>query len=129
MLVTHAAALGLARVLGPVIAQLWRHRPDAADQVERAANSIVLDLAEAVAARADGITGEIRRARVVVGPLEHDPRRLAHWRPGRTGPWRGDAVVAPVVALELRGQRDVEADHRDLGTAKHGNKQRDVDSV
>jgi hypothetical protein len=39
----------------------------------------VLDLAEAVAARAYGITGEIRGARVVVGPFERD---LVAWRMG-----------------------------------------------
>ena len=46
MLVAYEVALDLIRALRPVIAQLKMHSPAAADQVERAASSVVLNLAE-----------------------------------------------------------------------------------
>jgi four helix bundle protein len=46
MLVAYSVALDLVRALRPVVAQLRKHSADAADQVERAASSIVLNLAE-----------------------------------------------------------------------------------
>ena len=46
MLVAYEVALDLVRALRPVVAQLRTHSPAAADQVERAASSIVLNLAE-----------------------------------------------------------------------------------
>ena len=45
MLVAYDVALDLIRALRPVVAQLRRYSPEAADQVERAASSIVLNLA------------------------------------------------------------------------------------
>ena len=46
MWVAHDVALDLVRALRPVVAQLRRYSLEAADQVERAASSIVLNLAE-----------------------------------------------------------------------------------
>lgn len=46
MLVAYTVALDLIRALRPVVAQLRKHSPEAADQVERAASSIVHNLAE-----------------------------------------------------------------------------------
>jgi four helix bundle protein len=46
MLVAYQVALDLVRALRPVIVQLRSHIVDAADQVERAASSIVLNIAE-----------------------------------------------------------------------------------
>jgi four helix bundle protein len=46
MLVAYDVALDLVRALRPVVAQLRTYSPEAAAQVERAASSIVLNLAE-----------------------------------------------------------------------------------
>src|SRR3954467_8267635 len=46
MLVAYDVALDLVRALRPVVAQLRTSSSEAADQVERAASRIVLDLAE-----------------------------------------------------------------------------------
>jgi four helix bundle protein len=46
MLVAYQVALDLVRALRPVVTQLRGYSADAADQVERAASSIVLNLAE-----------------------------------------------------------------------------------
>src|SRR5262249_61470719 len=46
MLIAYEVALDLVRALRPVVAQLRSYSPEAADQVERAASSIVLNLAE-----------------------------------------------------------------------------------
>jgi len=46
MLVAYDVALDLVRALRPVVFQLRQFSKDAADQVERAASSIVLNLAE-----------------------------------------------------------------------------------
>ena len=46
MLVAYTVALDLIRALRPVVAQLRKHSPDAADQVERAASSVAHNLAE-----------------------------------------------------------------------------------
>jgi four helix bundle protein len=72
MLVAYDVALDLIRALRPVVAQLRTHSPDAADQVERAASSIVLNLAEGMRRNgrdprrffdiAHGSAGEIRGA-------------------------------------------------------------------
>ena len=45
-LVAYTVALDLIRALRPIVAQLRTHSADAADQVERAASSIVHNLAE-----------------------------------------------------------------------------------
>ena len=72
MLVAYTVALDLIRALRPVVVQLRKHSPDAADQVERAASSIVHNLAEGdrrngrdpgrFYAMAHGSAGEIRGA-------------------------------------------------------------------
>ena len=46
MLVAYDVTLDLVRALRPVVVQLRAHSAEAADQVERAASSIVLNLAE-----------------------------------------------------------------------------------
>lgn len=46
MFIAYDVALDLIRALRPVVAQLRKHSREAADQVERAASSIVLNLAE-----------------------------------------------------------------------------------
>src|ERR1043166_982023 len=46
MLIAYDVALDLVRALRPVVAQLRSYSAEAADQVERAASSIVLNLAE-----------------------------------------------------------------------------------
>ena len=67
MLVAYDVSLDLVRALRPVVAQLRRYSPEAADQVERAASSIVLNLAE----------GYRRRGR--------DPRRFFDMAHGSAG--------------------------------------------
>ena len=72
MLIAYDVALDLIRALRPVVVQLRKHSRDAADQVERAASSIVLNLAEGNRRRgrdpgrfwdmAHGSAGEIRGA-------------------------------------------------------------------
>jgi four helix bundle protein len=72
MLVAYTVALDLIRALRPVVAQLRQYSPDAADQIERAASSIVLNIAEGdrrngrdpkrFFAIAHGSAGEIRGA-------------------------------------------------------------------
>ena len=67
MLVAYTVALDLIRALRPVVAQLRAYSADAADQVERAASSIALNLAE----------GGRRRGR--------DPRRFFDMAHGSAG--------------------------------------------
>src|SRR6185295_5215419 len=72
MLVAYDVALDLVRALRSVVVQLRKHSAEAADQVERAASSIVLNLAEGdrrhgrdpqrFFAMAHGSAGEIRGA-------------------------------------------------------------------
>lgn len=72
MLVAYTVALDLIRALRPVVVQLRKYSPEAADQVERAASSIVHNLAEGdrrhgrdpgrFYAMAHGSAGEIRGA-------------------------------------------------------------------
>jgi len=76
MLVAYDVALDLVRALRPVVAQLRRHSPEAADQVERAASSIVLNLAE----------GGRRHGR--------DPRRFFDMAHGSAGEIRGALDLA-----------------------------------
>jgi four helix bundle protein len=76
MLVAYDVALDLVRALRPVVAQLRQHGPDAADQVERAASSIVLNLAE----------GGRRHGR--------DPRRFFDMAHGSAGEIRGALDLA-----------------------------------
>jgi four helix bundle protein len=76
MLIAYTVALDLIRALRPVVAQLRKHSPDAADQVERAASSIVYNLAE----------GRRRGGR--------DPKRFFDMAHGSAGEIRGALDVA-----------------------------------
>jgi four helix bundle protein len=76
MLVAYTVALDLIRALRPVVAQLRQYSPDAADQVERAASSIVHNIAE----------GDRRNGR--------DPRRFFDMAHGSAGEIRGALDVA-----------------------------------
>jgi four helix bundle protein len=76
MLIAYDVALDLVRALRPVVAQLRTYSPDAADQVERAASSIVLNLAE----------GGRRHGR--------DPRRFWDMAHGSAGEIRGALDLA-----------------------------------
>jgi four helix bundle protein len=76
MLVAYTVALDLIRALRPVVAQLRNYSADAADQVERAASSIVHNLAE----------GDRRHGR--------DPRRFFDMAHGSAGEIRGALDVA-----------------------------------
>ena len=76
MLVAYDVALDLVRALRPVVAQLRQYSAEAADQVERAASSIVLNLAE----------GGRRHGR--------DPRRFWDMAHGSAGEIRGALDLA-----------------------------------
>ena len=76
MLVAYDVALDLVRALRPVVAQLRKHSSEAADQVERAASSLVLNLAE----------GGRRHGR--------DPRRFWDMAHGSAGEIRGALDLA-----------------------------------
>ena len=76
MLVAYTVALDLIRALRPVVAQLRQYSPDAADQIERAASSIVHNLAE----------GDRRSGR--------DPRRFFDIAHGSASEIRGALDVA-----------------------------------
>jgi four helix bundle protein len=76
MLVAYTVALDLIRALRPVVTQLRQYSPEAADQVERAASSIVHNLAE----------GDRRHGR--------DPRRFFDMAHGSAGEIRGALDVA-----------------------------------
>ena len=89
MLVAYDVALDLVRALRPVVVQLRKHSPESADQVERAASSIVLNLAEGGRRHgrdpgrffsiAHGSAGEIRGALDLADawgwPIESGPAR------------------------------------------------------
>jgi four helix bundle protein len=76
MLVAYTVAVDLIRALRPVVAELRKHSAEAADQVERAASSIVHNLAE----------GSRRSGR--------DPRRFFDMAHGSAGEIRGALDVA-----------------------------------
>src|SRR5262252_5306695 len=76
MLIAYQVALDLVRALRPVVAQLRSYSAEAADQVERAASSIVLNLAE----------GDRRHGR--------DPRRFWDIAHGSAGEIRGALDLA-----------------------------------
>ena len=76
MLIAYDVALDLIRALRPVVARLRTYSPEAADQVERAASGIVLNLAE----------GSRRRGR--------DPRRFWDMAHGSAGEIRGALDLA-----------------------------------
>jgi four helix bundle protein len=76
MLVAYTVAVDLIRALRPVVAELRKYSAEAADQVERAASSIVHNLAE----------GSRRSGR--------DPRRFFDMAHGSAGEIRGALDVA-----------------------------------
>jgi four helix bundle protein len=76
MLIAYEVALDLVRALRPVVAQLRTYSAEAADQVERAASSIVLNLAE----------GDRRHGR--------DPKRFWDMAHGSAGEIRGALDLA-----------------------------------
>jgi four helix bundle protein len=76
MFVAYEVALDLVRALRPVVAKLRTYSADAADQVERAATSVVLNLAE----------GSRRHGR--------DPRRFYAIAHGSAGEIRGALELA-----------------------------------
>ncbi len=89
MLVAYEVALDLVRALRPVVTQLRNHSSEAADQVERAASSIVLNIAE----------GDRRHGR--------DPRRFFDMAHGSAGEIRGaldlaDAWGWPIESTQAR---------------------------
>ena len=88
MLIAYQVALDLVRALRPVVARLHSYSAEAADQVERAASSIVLNLAE----------GDRRHGR--------DPRRFWDIAHGSAGEIRGALDLADAWAGRSRaGQR------------------------
>src|SRR6185295_388429 len=76
MLIAYTVALDLIRSLRPVVAQLRKYSTEAADQVERAASSIVHNIAE----------GDRRNGR--------DPKRFYAMAHGSAGEIRGALDVA-----------------------------------
>ncbi|TMQ03824.1 MAG: four helix bundle protein [Deltaproteobacteria bacterium] len=85
MLIAYDVALDLIRALRPVVAQLRTYSPEAAEQVERAASSIVLNLAE----------GGRRNGR--------DPRRFYDMAHGSAGEIRGALDVADAWGWQIDG--------------------------
>ena len=83
MLIAYTIALDLIRSLRPVVVQLRKHSPDVADQVERAASSIVHNLAE----------GYRRNGR--------DPKRFYAMAHGSAGEIRGALDVADAWGWEI----------------------------
>ena len=86
-LVAYDVALDLIRALRPVVVQLRRYSPDAADQVERAASSIVLNLAE----------GGRRNGR--------DPRRFFDMAHGSAGEMRGALDLADAWGWQIESSQ------------------------
>jgi four helix bundle protein len=97
MLVAYDIALDLVRALRPVVAQLRGHSSDAADQVERAASSIVLNLAE----------GGRRHGR--------DPRRFFDMAHGSAGEIRGALDLADAWGWQIESQQARALLDRELG--------------
>lgn len=97
MLVAHDVALDLIRALRTVVAQLRRYSPEAADQVERAASSIVLNLAE----------GGRRHGR--------DPRRFFDMEHGSAGEIRGALDLADAWGWQIESKQARALLDRELG--------------
>ena len=97
MLVAYEVALDLVRALRPVVGQLRRHSPEAADQVERAASSIVLNLAE----------GGRRHGR--------DPRRFFDIAHGSAGEIRGALDLADAWGWQIDSGKARALLDRELG--------------
>ena len=96
MLVAYTVALDLIRALRPVVQQLRKYSPDAADQVERAASSIVYNIAE----------GDRRNGR--------DPRRFFAMAHGSAGEIRGALDVADAWGWQVNADRARELLDREL---------------
>ena len=96
MCVAYDVGLELVRARRPVVAQLRRHSRDAADQVERAASSIVLNLAE----------GCRRNGR--------DPRRFWDIAHGSAGEIRGALDLADAWGWQIESERAREVLDREL---------------
>src|SRR4249920_701854 len=97
MLVAYDVALDLVRALRPVVAQLRQYSPEAADQVERAASSIVLNLAE----------GGRRHGR--------DPRRFFDMAHGSAGEIRGALDLADAWGWQIESKQARALLDRELG--------------
>ena len=97
MLVAYDVALDLVRALRPVVAQLRKHSAEAADQVERAASSIVLNIAE----------GGRRHGR--------DPRRFFHIAHGSAGEIRGALDLADAWGWQVESRHARALLDRELG--------------
>ena len=97
MLIAYDVALDLVRALRPVVAKLRTYSADAADQVERAATSIVLNLAE----------GGRRHGR--------DPRRFFDMAHGSAGEIRGALDVAEAWGWQIESAQARALLDRELG--------------
>jgi four helix bundle protein len=97
MLAAYTTALDLIRALRPVVVQLRKYSPDAADQVERAASSIVLNLAE----------GDRRHGR--------DPRRFFDMAHGSAGEIRGALDLADAWGWQVESEQARVLLDRELG--------------
>jgi four helix bundle protein len=97
MFIAYDVALDLVRALRPVVAQLRKYSPEAADQVERAASSIVLNLAE----------GGRRRGR--------DPRRFWDMAHGSAAEIRGALDRADAWSWQVDGAQARALLDRELG--------------
>jgi four helix bundle protein len=97
MLIAYDIALDLIRALRPVITQLRTHSPEVADQIERAASSIVLNLAE----------GDRRHGR--------DPRRFFDMAHGSAGEIRGALDLADAWGWQIESKEARALLDRELG--------------
>src|SRR5215468_12225354 len=97
MLVAYEVALDLVRALRPVVAQLRNHSSEAADQVERAASSIVLNIAE----------GDRRHGR--------DPRRFFDMAHGSAGEICGALDLADAWGWQVESSQARALLDRELG--------------
>jgi four helix bundle protein len=97
MLIAYDVALDLVRALRPVVAQLRNYSSEAADQVERAASSIVLNLAE----------GDRRHGR--------DPRRFWDIAHGSAGEIRGALDLADAWGWQVESAKARALLDRELG--------------
>src|SRR5215475_122645 len=97
MLIAYQVALDLVRAIRPVVAQLRSYSPEAAEQVERAASSIVLNLAE----------GDRRGGR--------DPRRFWDIAHGSAGEIRGALDLADAWGWQVESAQARALLDRELG--------------
>ena len=97
MLVAYDIALDLVRALRPVVVQLRAHSAEAADQVERAASSIVLNLAE----------GDRRHGR--------DPKRFFDMAHGSASEIRGALDLAEAWGWQIESAQARQILDREMG--------------